>query len=126
MPNPPRNQIHLKTARTFAHLMDDTFSLFGIKFGLDTILGLIPGVGDVVSMLFSFYLIWIATEMKLPQDKIWQMVRNVILDLIIGSIPLIGDIGDVFLRINIKNLAILETHANFSEKPDNVIEGEVV
>ena len=118
--------LHLKTARVLAKLMDEQFSVFGIKFGLDSLLGFLPGIGDVISMLFSFYLIWIATEMKLPQGKIWLMVRNIIVDLVIGSIPLIGDIGDVFLRVNIKNLAILETHASFAAKPDEVIDAEVV
>ena len=121
-----QQHFHLKIARTLARLLDDQFSFFGIKFGLDGILGLIPGIGDVISMVLSGYLIWIAAELKLPQQKIWQMVRNVALDLVIGSIPLIGDIGDVFLRVNLKNLAILETHVKLAQKTDAVLEGEVV
>lgn len=121
-----QQHFHLKTARTLARLLDDQFSFFGIKFGLDGILGLVPGIGDVLSMVLSGYLIWIATELKLPQQKIWQMVRNVALDLLIGSIPVIGDVSDVFLRVNLKNLAILETHIHLAEKTNDVLEGEVI
>lgn len=126
MPNMPQHLLHLNTARVLAKLMDEQFSLFGIKFGLDAIFGLVPGLGDMLSMLFSFYLIWIGTEMKLPQQKIWLMVKNMLLDVLVSTLPVIGDIGDVFLRVNIKNLAILETHIAQTNKTDDVLEGEVI
>lgn len=99
---------HLKSAQKFAKLMDSQFSIFGIRFGLDSILGLIPGAGDISTLLLSLYLIWVGIKMKLPAKKILQMVFNIVVDTLIGAIPLVGDISDVFYKANIKNLRILE------------------
>jgi hypothetical protein len=117
---------HLKTARIFALLMDNQFSFLGVRFGIDSIIGFVPGIGDLLSFFLSLYLIWIGFEMKLPAEKIAQMVSNVLLDTFIGSVPLIGDIGDVFFKANIRNLRILEEFAQYGTKADEVIEGEVI
>jgi hypothetical protein len=117
---------HLKAARIFARLMDNQFSFLGVGFGLDSIIGIVPGAGDLLSLVLSFYLIWIGFDMKLPAEKITQMVGNVLVDAFIGTVPFIGDIADVFFKANIKNLRILEEFANNGHGTNNVFEGEVV
>lgn len=112
-------QTYLKSARIFAQMMDNQFSFLGIKFGIDNIVGLVPGVGDALGFCFSFYLIWVARQMELPQRKISQMISNLVLDMFLGSFPVVGDIFDVVFKANMKNLKILEEHAA-------VIEGEIL
>ncbi len=102
---------HLKNARLLATMMDSQFSLFGIRFGLDALLGLVPGLGDFVSLLLASYLLWIGYQIGLPAKKMVQMIFNLGFDTLIGAVPLIGDIADVFFKANMKNLRILEEHA---------------
>lgn len=112
---------HLRRARVFAKLMDNQFSFFGIRFGLDNIIGLAPGVGDIAGLSMSFYLIWVAHQMELPTHKRAKMIRNVVIDTCIGFIPVLGDLGDLFFKANTKNLQILEDHDS-----ETVLEGEVI
>ena len=101
---------NLKSARQFARLMDSRFSIFGFRFGLDSILGLIPGAGDVIGMLLSLYLIWIGIQMKIPSEKLIQMILNIAIDTTLGSVPILGDVADFIYKANTKNLRILEEY----------------
>lgn len=103
---------HLKAASAVAHLLDSKFGFGPFKFGLDPILGLIPGIGDFIGFVFSLYLVWIGKKMNLPQNLQNKMVRNLVLDLIIGSVPIIGDLADFVIRSNEKNLKILREHSS--------------
>lgn len=111
---------HLTAARIFTRMMDSQFSLFGIRFGLDNILGLVPGAGDLLAMLLSFYLIYIGIIMKIPANKLFEMIFNVVADAFIGTIPVAGDIADLFFQANSKNLRILEKFES------DGIEGEII
>lgn len=99
---------HLTAVRKVTSLLETKFSLWKFKFGLDPILGLLPGLGDTLSALISFYIVFVAILHKLPVLKIIQMVLYIIFDLVIGSIPLIGDLLDFVIQPNTKNLAMLE------------------
>lgn len=101
---------HLRLARNFADLMDNKFSFWGIHFGWDTIIGFIPGFGDVVSFLLSFYLVWIGYDLGVPSKLKTRMIRNIVIDTMIGTVPILGDIGDVFFKANVRNLRILEEY----------------
>lgn len=116
---------HLKNAKLFTQLMDNQFPILGFSFGLDALIGIFPGLGDFISMCLSCYLVWIGVEMKLPPALLVQMIANIALDTVIGTIPLIGDIGDAFYKANVQNFRILE---NFAEQKygGQVIEGEIV
>ncbi len=100
----------LTHARLFAKAMDSQFRFFGIRFGVENILGLVPGVGDTLTLLLSFYLVAVAIEHKLPPRKILGMLLNITIDSAIGFLPIIGDISDVFFQANMRNLHILERH----------------
>jgi len=92
--------------------MDTAFKLpvVGIRVGWDPILGLIPGAGDLIATAVSAYVVFLAARFNLPKDVMGQMVFNVLLDMSIGAIPLLGDIFDAFYKSNVRNLALLETH----------------
>jgi hypothetical protein len=96
-----------------AELMDSRFHLPGtdIRFGLDSVLGLMPGVGDTATILITLYLVSKAEKYNLPKKVIRQMYRNAAIDWGIGLIPLAGDIFDVGWKANLKNVALLKKHA---------------
>ena len=95
-----------------ARLMDGAFVLPGtnIRLGLDSIIGLVPVAGDVISGLVSSYLIWEARQIGAPQWLIARMVANTLLDTTIGAIPVVGDAFDIMFRANMKNMALLRRH----------------
>jgi len=98
---------HLRTARMLAKLLDSQYSIFGIRFGLDPIINLVPGLGDVAGFLFSLYIVWVGLKFKLPQGKIRLMIRNIIIDFLAGLLPGIGTIFDITFRSNERNIKIL-------------------
>lgn len=95
-----------------ADWLDSVFHIpgIGIRFGLDAILGLIPGVGDTVSSLASLYILHAATRYGVPRATIMRMAMNVAVDYAVGSIPVVGDVFDVFWKSNKWNLALLRRH----------------
>lgn len=97
-----------------ARLLDSAARVPGtnIRFGLDAVLGLIPGLGDAAGAVFSGYLILLGSRMGLPKHIITRMVTNVAIDTIVGGVPLLGDLFDVAWKSNTRNLALLE---EFSE-----------
>src|SRR5690606_13700634 len=101
---------HIKNARMLTDLLENKFSLFGFKFGLDPIIGFIPFFGDALTFLLSAYIIWIAHNSDVPGHAITKMWRNIIFDFFIGSVPVIGDISDFFYKASTKNLKILEQY----------------
>lgn len=99
---------HLVAVRKITKLLETKFSIWKFKFGLDPILGLLPGIGDIISAILSFYIVFVAILHKIPLLKIIRMIFNIGFDLIIGSIPIVGDALDFVIKPNTKNLAILE------------------
>jgi hypothetical protein len=97
----------------YAKALDSQFRIPGtkIRFGLDPIIGLIPGIGDLASPVFAMLLVVEGTRLGIPRIVLLRMVVNALVDAIIGAIPIVGIAGDVFIRANTKNLALLERHA---------------
>lgn len=93
-----------------SHWMDTKFRLpiLGWRFGLDSILGLIPGVGDTATSLMSLFLLSLAAKSGVPRITMVRMGCNVALDYIIGAIPLVGDLFDVWFKSNSRNLKLLQ------------------
>ena len=107
----------LNRIRKFSRLMDSAFSIPGTKFriGLDPIIGLVPGAGDIVDTAFSAYLVYLATRFNIPPKTLGKMIYNIGLEAVIGSVPLVGDIFDAFYKSNMRNLALLEEHLEVVE-----------
>jgi hypothetical protein len=102
----------LRRIRKIAKLLDTAIGIPGTKFriGLDPILGLIPGGGDLVGAAISAYMIYLATSFGLEKSKVTQMIKNIALETTVGFIPIVGDLFDVYFKANIRNLDILEQH----------------
>lgn len=102
----------LRRIRRLAWLVDAAFVIPGtrFRFGLNSLIGLAPGAGDAVLGLLSAYIIYEAAQLGLPRAVLLQMVGNVVIEVVGGSIPIVGDLFDVALKANIRNLRLLERH----------------
>lgn len=100
--------------RRWATLLDTEFRIpgTGIRFGIDPLLSLIPGVGDLASPVFTIFLLLQGVRQRVPRIVLTRMVINALIDAAIGVVPIAGNIGDIFWRANTMNLALLEKHAH--------------
>jgi hypothetical protein len=112
----PRDLVAL---RRFALLMDEAFVLPGtkIRLGLDALLGLIPGIGDVIAAVMSSWIIAGALRHRVPARIIARMVLNVAIDLVFGAVPLAGDVFDFLFEENMMNMRLLEKHRDRRRPP---------
>jgi hypothetical protein len=97
-------------ARQLAKLLDDQFLIPGTSFriGLDAIVGLIPGVGDAITTAMAAYIVYLGREAGISRVAMGRMVGNVMVDGLVGSIPIFGDVWDAFFKANLRNIRILE------------------
>lgn len=100
----------LERVRWLARRLDAAWAIPGtkIRFGVESLLGLIPGAGDAVSAGISGYLVWEAHRNGASKWLIARMVGNILIDLTVGSIPLIGDLFDVVWKANQRNVTLIE------------------
>jgi hypothetical protein len=111
--------VHEANARTLAALrkwsvlLDSAFRVPGTKltFGLDPIIGLIPGLGDLTTPFFAALLLLHAVRLRIPRVIQLRMLINAVIDLAIGAIPFLGDFFDFGWKANVRNLALLERYA---------------
>jgi hypothetical protein len=95
---------------TLSRLMDSAFEIPGLRwrFGLDALIGLIPGIGEIVAGGVSFYIIALAAlRYRLAGITLIRMGLNLILDVAIGSIPIVGDLFDVWWKVNERNMELI-------------------
>lgn len=105
--------------RRVADLLDSRFKVPGtrIRFGLDPVLSLVPGIGDLVSPVFAVALLAQAVYQGVPKVIMLRILLNGLMDALIGVVPLAGAVGDIFFRANLRNLALLERHARPGVQP---------
>lgn len=101
-----------RDADNFAHWLDDRFKIPGtdIRFGIDPIISLVPGAGDWLSGLLACYFIIIGVRAGVSKSVLFRMGTNIFVDILIGSIPVIGDIFDVGWKANKKNAALVQRY----------------
>jgi hypothetical protein len=109
----------LERLRSWGRILDSAFGVPGtsIRWGLDPILGLVPWVGDLASPFFSGALIVQAFRMRVPRVIQLRMMVNALIDVALGTVPLIGDLFDVVWRSNEMNLKLLVDHASEMRAP---------
>ncbi|KAI9829526.1 MAG: hypothetical protein M1826_005570 [Phylliscum demangeonii] len=102
----------LTKAKRRAYILDMGFSFCGIRFGWGSIIGLIPAFGDCMDLFMAAMVIKTCAKVEggLPRDVYQRMLFNVILDFVVGLVPFLGDIADVFYRCNTRNVVILEKY----------------
>ena len=99
----------VERVRKLAKVLDSQFEIpgLGFKVGFDPIIGLVPVVGDLVANILGAYPIRVALAHNLPRPIILQMIINLLVDYLLGSIPLLGDIFDIVFKANQRNLRLL-------------------
>ena len=109
----------IRRLRRLAALLDSRFTIPGtrIRFGLDPILSLVPGFGELVSPAFAVLLLTQGVRQRVPVVVLARMLANALIDAAIGVVPVAGSIGDIFWRANVWNLELLERHARPGAQP---------
>ncbi len=112
MTSPDRLAQHLEAARGLTRVMDNLVRVPGtqMRFGLDPILSLVPGLGDAAGAALSGYLVFIASQCGAPVSIMLRMLLNVGIDMIVGVVPVLGDAMDFRLKANSRNLVLLERY----------------
>ena len=102
----------LERLRKVGWVLDSSFRIpcTRIRFGVDMIIGLVPGLGDLVAGVLSLYIIAEAARLGVPRTLLARMGWNVAVDTFVGEVPILGDAFDVFWKANMRNLALLEEH----------------
>lgn len=110
---PISDRQRIERLRRLQRLLDTAFSVPGtnIRFGWDPIAGLFPWGGDAIMTLLSCAFLIQAFRMRVPRIVQARMLLNIVIDLGLGSVPVIGDVFDVFWKSNTRNLALLELYA---------------
>ncbi|WRH67917.1 MAG: DUF4112 domain-containing protein [Planktothrix sp. GU0601_MAG3] len=109
--------ITVRRMRRLSTILDNAIRVPGtsIGLGIDPILGLIPGGGDILGGVLSIYIVFEAFKLGLPRETLITMVSNIALETITGTVPVFGDIFDVAWKANVKNVELLETYVNSPE-----------
>jgi len=117
----PRDLVALQR---FAVLMDEQFAIPGIgtRIGLDALIGFVPGIGDAGGALLSSWIILGALRHRVPAVHVLRMVLNVALDTVVGAVPVLGDVFDIFFKENIDNVALILRYRDPTRPPRNVAE----
>jgi hypothetical protein len=112
-PTPTENRlVRLEHLRNFSQLLDNAIAIPGTNYrvGLDPLLGLIPGGGDMVGMVFSCIIVFEASRLGASQSTLGQMTLNILLETFVGTVPGIGDLFDVAWKSNTKNIKLLDDY----------------
>jgi hypothetical protein len=107
--HPPKDAEALARLEWLVRLLDERFSLGGFRFGLDGLLGLVPGIGDSIGALASAWLVLEARRLGAPRAILLRMIANLLLDYLVGAIPAVGDLFDFAFKANRRNLDLLRS-----------------
>jgi hypothetical protein len=114
---PPSQSVEVdQSLERLGWLMDDLIRVpvLGWRFGLDALVGLIPGVGDTATSLVSFYILASAVRYRVPKITMLRMGLNIGIDYALGSLPVVGDLFDAWWKSNQMNVALLRERATVS------------
>lgn len=111
----------LERLRQLSFLLDSAIRVPGtrFRFGLDPLLGLIPGGGDALGLIFSAFIVFEAARMGASKSTLSTMASNIVLETLVGTIPGLGDLFDATWKSNVKNIQLLEQHLHLPQPARN-------
>lgn len=114
-----------KRIEAMEHLLERSFSVPGTKIpiGVDSIVGLVPVLGDIITTALGAYIVWEAKNLGMPKWKLWRMAGNVGFDAVLGAVPVVGDAADFLFRSNTRNLRIVKKHLDAHHPESRIIDG---
>ncbi|WP_323779428.1 DUF4112 domain-containing protein [Leisingera sp.] len=120
MPKAALHKDQLRSLESLAHRMDRAFRipLIGTRVGWDSILGLVPGAGDIMALLPAAYILLSGHRMGASKATLARMAANIGIDALVGAIPLIGDLFDIGWKANVRNVALLRRHLEHTAAQD--------
>ena len=106
--------VRVARLRRLAVLLDDSIPIPGTRYrvGVESIIGLLPGAGDLAGGAFSLYILLQAARMGVPRPLLARMATNLVVDVVVGAVPVLGDLFDAGFKANMRNLALLERHVD--------------
>jgi hypothetical protein len=109
----------LVALRRFARFMDEAFEIPGtrMRVGFDALVGLIPGIGDVIGAVLSSWILVGGLRHRVGPVVIARMIGNIVIDMLFGAVPVAGDVFDFLYEENVKNMRLLEKHRNRHKPP---------
>lgn len=112
------DQQRLQRLERYAELLDESIRIpiIGYRIGYDALIGLIPGIGDAAGLLAGAYVILEAARFNLPRSTLLRMIANVVIETLIGTIPIIGDVFDATYKANLRNLRLLHERLEAPER----------
>ena len=115
---PPEAQRRLKRLRVMAWLLDRSIPIGGgWRIGLDPLLGLLPGAGDALGALFSVSILYDAARLGLPWRVLVRMAGNILIEAVVGLLPVFGDLFDFVWQANMRNLRLVEKFYHPRQSP---------
>jgi hypothetical protein len=116
-PRPDRSRA-LAEVEALAWLLDNSIPVPGTgrRFGIDALIGFVPGIGDAVSGAMGLVVVWRGSRMGLPRVVVARMLLNTLLDFAVGMIPILGDAFDLWFKASTRNLNLMRRHL---ERPDS-------
>ena len=108
-----RENNRIEHLRRFAYWLDEGIRFPGtrLRIGLDPIIGLVPGFGDVAGAVLAAWILWEAVHRGVSRFTLGRIAYNIAIDAILGSIPVVGDVFDAVWKANLRNVALIERHA---------------
>ena len=108
----PSTDTRLARARVLARALDSAVGIPGtkVRFGLDPIIGLVPGLGDLAGAALSGYIVLVGIQLGASRSVVLRMLANVAIDTVVGAVPLVGDLFDAGWKSNNRNVALIERH----------------
>lgn len=107
-----RDKKILTKARRRAYILDMGFNICGIQFGMSSIIGIVPAIGDFLDLFMALMVLRTCSKVDdgLPSAIRGKMIMNIILDFAVGLVPFLGDVADALFRANTRNVILLEEH----------------
>ncbi|OMJ26493.1 hypothetical protein AYI70_g127 [Smittium culicis] len=103
-------QKKLDSLKDLSCLMDSKYNILGLRFGLDSIVGLVPAVGDFMGLVCGFMFVLVScSRFKLPFFLKLKMITFVVFDFLIGIVPVVGDYADILFKANLYNYNSIES-----------------
>ena len=110
--SPDERRATLQRLNTLAHILDSVFRIpfTGVRIGLDPILGFVPGLGDVAGAIASAYIVFAAAFLGAPKSILLRMSYNMVVEALMGVVPLVGDLFDAGWKANLRNVELLDRY----------------